>query len=109
MELTFETKALRELCEKQQRAIDNLGDDIAEQLRNRLSDIQSAASLRDLPMVQPIACAETENALFTLPLSRDCLLVFRSNHHDRSDMPDGSLDWSRVSRITLIEVEKTNG
>ncbi len=53
LELAFETRELRDMCEDEAEARRALGQTIAEMLRNRLADLDSATSPGDLLAGQP--------------------------------------------------------
>jgi hypothetical protein len=52
LELAFETKLLREICESEQKARQELGIKVAEALKRRLADLRAATSVEDLPVAQ---------------------------------------------------------
>ncbi len=53
MELAFETKSLREICESPIRAKRALGESVAEMLKRRLADLRAATCIGDLIAGRP--------------------------------------------------------
>ena len=51
MELAFSTKALRAVCESEERAVRELGVDLASILKRRLADLRAAGNATDLVVV----------------------------------------------------------
>ncbi len=51
LELAFETKRLREICENEEIASQELGAEGAERLKHRLADLRAAGSIEELPDV----------------------------------------------------------
>lgn len=51
MQLAFETKRLRDICENEERAADELGTKVAEQLKRRLADLRAAESIEEMPNI----------------------------------------------------------
>jgi hypothetical protein len=105
LEISFEKKSLRELCENQDKASQSLGEKAADQLRRRLADLRAATSIADLVAIQP-RFPDGETA--TLELCDGCEIVFRSNHLDAPKRKSGKLDWSRVTRIKIMNVKSEN-
>lgn len=77
LQLAFETKHLRTLCESSADAISELGHEVAYALIDRLADVDSAVSIKDLLLGQPQAF---ENGELILDLATNCRLLCRANH-----------------------------
>lgn len=103
LEIAFATKTLRTLCEDEVQAAEELGATVARALRTRLADLRAATHPLDLPLGQPHVNDEAEAII--VDLADGYRLVFRCNHPRPPRMDNGSIAWSRVSRIQLLRIE----
>jgi hypothetical protein len=102
LELAFETKALRDICESEAIAKRTLGVKVADALRRRLSDFRSIDSFDELPFAKPKKSSNTVK--FDLP--DDWQLVVTSGHGDNPKLTSGKIDWSKVTRLKIARIEK---
>jgi hypothetical protein len=102
MELAFETRFLRELCERTDTAEAELGTYAADLLRRRLADLRAASCLIDLPLSTRLHADVEENYMLVLPVTEGLRLRFTANHVKNPRLPNGEIDWGRVSRIKLV-------
>lgn len=103
LELAFESKELREMCESEAEAKRQLGDTAAEMLRHRLADLDAAASPKDLLAGRPRLGQDGETMV--VDLCEGCRLVFTANHPSNPTTSTGELDWARVARIRILRIE----
>lgn len=102
LELAFETKGLRDICESEAVARDRLGAKVASALWRRLSDFQSIDSFDELPIVKPKK--NSNNVTFELP--EDWQLIVTGGHGENPKQTSGKIDWAKVTRVKIIGVEK---
>ena len=104
MEIAFETKELRTICEIEAHAQDRLGDETAGAPKRRLADIRSAETISDLIAGRP---RELDNGTgqMVIDLYSNYRLVFCANHPSNTVADIGNLDWSRVSRVKILSIE----
>jgi hypothetical protein len=105
LNLAFATKALRSLCENRSIAERQLGPKSAERLRRRLADLRAAESLGDILASGLLETFSSE----TNELSFDLLgfkLVLRINHHALPVDDLGEVEWKRVSRVKVMNIEE---
>lgn len=105
MELAFENIDLRKACEDHETAIEIYGEDVAIQLQNRLSDIFSAETVFDLPVGNPHKIGEHPYLCYVLNLTNDMQFKFCAANTRKSYMKNGELDWSKVTRIKLLDIQ----
>jgi len=103
LELAFQTKALRDICENEAIAKGKLGVKVADALWRRLSDFQSIDTFDELPFAKPKK--NSNNITFDLP--DDWQLVVSGGHGDNPKLASGKIDWARVTRLKIIRIEKT--
>jgi hypothetical protein len=102
LELAFETKALRDICESEAIAKRELGAKVAEALKRRLSDFRSVDTFDELPFAKP---KKSSNSV-TFGLPDDWQLVVTGGHGDNPRLASGKIDWSKVTRIKIMRIEK---
>jgi proteic killer suppression protein len=103
LELAFANKPLRDHCESQLKAERRFGIGIARNLRARLADLREADSITDLVAGEPRVFSGGE-ALMTVSIGGGLRIVFRANHVKNPFKRDGDVDWTRVSRIKIIDI-----
>jgi hypothetical protein len=102
LDLAFATEALRDICESEAIAKKRLGARVAEGLKRRLSDFQSIDNLDELPLSRPKKSGN--NLTFDLPDRWQ--LVVTSGHSENSMLTSRKIDWSQVSRLKILKIEK---
>lgn len=108
MELAFSTKALRAVCESEERAVRELGVDLASVLKRRLADVRAAGNATDLVVGNPRPAPHSKEVLM-LDLADGRTVSLAANHAAIPRLCSGDIDWSNVSRVRLLSIEKHNG
>ena len=106
LELAFETKPLRSVCEIEAQAKLEFGSRVAEFLKHRLADMRAAASVTDLVVGKPRIVGGSGGQEMAVDLCDDFRLVFKSNHIRRPTIGVVEVDWSRVTRIKLLRIDR---
>jgi hypothetical protein len=110
LELAFETRLLRTICENEAHAKRELGSQVAEALKHRLADLHAAVSPKDLVAGEP---RELEGSgpqrRMIVELCDGHSILFSANHPKNPMTAVGDLDWSRVSRVKILRIGKDNG
>jgi 3-oxoacyl-ACP reductase-like protein len=101
LELAFETKALRDICESEKKAKHELGAAVAAQLKRRLADLQAVESIDELPVAKPTK--NSNNCV--IDLSAGHRLIATVGHADIPTLSSGKVDWSNVRRLKLLKIE----
>ena len=103
LQLAFNTRELRTLCESEDAAREAFGDDVAESLKARLADLRAAENIDDLVVGRPRTSADS--GMMVLDLHGSHVLKFVPNHVQRSvDAPKA--EWGRVKRIKVTSIGK---
>jgi hypothetical protein len=102
LELAFETKALRDICESEAIAKRKLGAKVADALRRRLSDFRSIDSFDELPFAKP----KKNSNIVAFDLPDDWQLIVTGGHGDNPKLASGKTDWSKVTRLKIARIEK---
>jgi hypothetical protein len=103
LELAFESRELRDICESESEAKRQFGDAVAEILRHRLADLEAATSPKDLLVGRPRLGHDGQVML--LDLCEGHRLVFTANHPSNPTNSTGELDWMDVRRIKILRIE----
>ncbi len=104
MELAFESKDLRSICELGATAEHELGAEVAEVLRRRLADLRAATSIYDLVAGNPHEVEFRDINYFIVDLSEDYQIVLKANHSENPLTNSGQIDWAKVSRIKVTHI-----
>jgi proteic killer suppression protein len=104
LEIAFENRKLRRLCEDEKAADEALGEGCARHLRHRLADLMAAKSVASLCAGFPRAITFEEPEAMALELGDWGVLAFVSNHATPPTKKDGRLDWGRVTRIRIVSI-----
>ena len=99
MQLAFETRQLRDICESENGAEQLLGTETAKELKRRLADLRAAACVGDLPSGGQ---AGAERYFFTL--SDGSIVELVPNHLKNPLLDSGEVDWRKVVRLKLIRI-----
>jgi hypothetical protein len=103
VEIAFATRQLRALCEDHSKAVQELGQATADELKRRLADLRAAESLQDLVASPPAQCDDPmEMSVATGNIAR---LILRCNHARVPRCAEGAVDWTAVERIKIMRVQ----
>lgn len=105
MELAFESRWLRTICETEAQAKSELGNSVAEVLKHRLADLRAATSVKDLLAGRPRVLDGSEGKHMVVDLADGYRLVFKSNHINRPNDPVDEINWAQVTRIKILRID----
>jgi toxin HigB-1 len=108
LQLSFQTKALRTICESEEEAELKFGKRVAEALKRRLADLEAATSIKDLLVGQPRP-QDGAGRNMVIELADGFLLVVTANHTNNPQTSENKVDWSRVVRIKISGIEEDHG
>lgn len=101
MIISFENKELRSICENESQAQTKLGLNVAMKLKNRLSDLSAANSVKDLIAGSP---SKIDDNLYRINLIENHFILFSSNHPNPPLTDTGEINWNEVSRIKILNI-----
>lgn len=107
MEIHFSSRKLQKVCnsEKEMRAA--FGKPLAEKVQQRLAEFHAADTLDDISRLPPVRCHELSQdrkGQLAVDLVHPRRLIFKPDHDPLPCKPDGSLDWSHVTRICVMDI-----
>lgn len=101
MEIRFRDKKIRALCEKRAVAEKKLGAVCARKLLLRLQELEAASKVSDLVAGNPHPLKGDRDGLFALNLAGGWRLVFAPADTPCPTRPDGSIDWTNVTIVSI--------
>jgi len=102
LELAFDSRSLRDICESAAEARSKLGQSVAEILRHRLADLHAARTIRDLVAGQPRIGRDSQHLV--IDLCDGYRLVLTANHNKCPTTPTNQIDWTKVHRIKILGI-----
>lgn len=109
MEFAFHSKTLRGICENEAQARRALGPNVAQRLKHRLADMQAAQIVKELVAGKPFELDGTRRGQISVDLGDRYRIIFCANHNANPTTESGSVDWSKVTRIKIINIECNDG
>ena len=107
MEVSFSSRKMQKICNSQKEMQAKYGDRMAEALQQRLGELKAADTLGDMKRLPAARCHELtqqRKGQLAVNLIHPRRLVFEPDHHPLPTRPTGGLDWTKVTRILIIEV-----
>jgi proteic killer suppression protein len=112
LDIVFKTSKLRKQCNSFNKARRSFGDSGAKKLMQRLAEIRAAENLQQLMRLPAPRCHPLTGdlgGLFSVDLDHPYRLLFEPAHEPLPVDEDGSLDYSRVTRVRIWERKDTHG
>jgi len=103
VELAFETRELRKICEIAEYADGQLGEEVGQALRHRLADLWAASSPDDLLLGRP-RLQTGQDSRMLLDLKDGVTILFCANHPESPRISGGDIAWSKVRRIKILGI-----
>jgi len=101
LEVRYKDKKIRELCEKQAVAEKKLGAASTRKLKVRLVALEAATRVSDLVAGNPHPLKGDRFGQFALDLAGGWRLVFAPAHDPCPTRPDGGIEWSQVTIVSI--------
>jgi proteic killer suppression protein len=105
LEISFETKSLRTLCEDDKTAESELGKILAGKLKRRLADLVSATNFHEVPAGNPRFQSFKGKEYLIIDLDSQKGIYLLPNHNNNPVGESGKVDWSRVNRVKIVAIE----
>jgi hypothetical protein len=105
LELSFLNIELRHICEDESVAIKEFGPEIALQLQRRLVDLDVAKYVAELPVGNP---GKLGGERYKVDVLGNVRIIFSPNPIKIPRDANRQVDWSRVSRIKILEIGINN-
>ena len=105
MIISFANQNIEDLCRQTKLAAKKLGAESAKKLQRRISECYAASSVSELVAGRPHPLSHNRVGQFALDLHKGHRLIFKPASVPPPTKDDGSIDWSQVVEITIIETE----
>ena len=107
LDLAFNSKSLRNICENEDEANHELGSAVAQVLKHRLADLRAAISITDIMVGRPrLLQGVIQNKHMIIDLYDNYRMTFCANHPDNPIGENGKIDWQKVSRVKILRIER---
>lgn len=103
MEIAFDSKTLRDVCENEGQAGGRYDATVAKKLKSRLADLRAAETVFEIPSGSPTPIGEIG---YTVNLCDGYKIFFQANHVKNPELANGGLNWSKIKRIRIEKIEK---
>lgn len=103
LDIAFNSKLLRSLCENSAKARRILGVDVADKLKRRVADLRAAESLNELVAGNPTQLSTPDQAI-AVTLCNGHRLIFCPVKKTGSQNESGEADWAAVHRVKILEI-----
>ena len=104
MEISFQSKKLAKVCCSAKELQAKHGKRMAEKIQQRLAELQAVETLADMRELPAAHCHELSAnfaGMLAVYLIHPDRLVFSPDHDPRPELPDGGLDWQKVTKIVI--------
>ena len=108
MNVSYEDEDVETLCKHTRVAVKKLGMESAKKLQRRLAELHAARVVSELAIGRPHPLEYDRAGQFAVDLHKGTRLIFKPTRQPPLKA-DGSIDWSQVSEITIIETEDYHG
>ncbi|WP_412476759.1 hypothetical protein [Flavobacterium sp. TBRC 19031] len=104
MLISFDNRKIRKICEDEIEAQNEFGIQVSIKLQNRLADLAAAKSVTDIIIGNPCEIENTPYPNYKVDLCNNYILIFTVNNIIIPQLEDGSINWSEVNRIKILEI-----
>lgn len=105
MKVSYEDEDVEALCKHNKVAVKKLGMESAKKLQRRLAELHAAGVVSELAIGRPHPLEYDRAGQFAVDLHKGTRLIFKPTLQPPPLKADGSIDWSQVAEITIIETE----
>ena len=112
MDISYNDKKLREICNDERSLIKKFGKQIAEKIIMRLNEFASAENLSEIPVSPPPRrheLAGERKGQFAVDLKHPYRLIFIPANDPLPIKSDGGVDLTKISKIEILEVIDYHG
>ncbi len=106
LEVAFADESLREFCTKKLAAEAEFGVVVAKHLRGRIADLRAANNVAELVTGN---ARIHDHGCYIIDIYKDWHLIFKANHSSNPLRANKHIDWTRVTRIQIIQIGQFHG
>ncbi len=111
MQITFINKKLAKLLCNQKETVRTYGSDNGKRILLRLQQVADAVNLAELATLPQTRVHELKgdrNEQISVDVKHPYRLLMAPNHADMPRKPDGGLDWTRITQVTVLGIADTH-
>ena len=111
MEIYFVNKKLAKLLNNAKDTVREYGPDNGKRILLRLQQIAAVPSLEDLaklPQTRVHELTANRDEQISVDAKHPYRLLLVPGHEETPRKTDGGLDWSRITKVTVIEIADTH-
>ena len=106
MDVAFNSKDLRTICENQELANDKFGLSIGAKLRDRLADLMAGTNIHDVVVGNPEPHQLNGHGDgYKIDLIDNYRIFITSGHVKTPLKENGEIDWNKVTRVKIVSIE----
>ena len=112
MDIIFRNSRLEKDCNEAKRARKRFGPKRAKRLMQRLDELRAVevlADMRTLPQAHCHVLKEDRKGQFAVDLDHPYRLIFEPANQPVPKLPDGGIDWDRVTAVKILEITDYHG
>jgi len=105
LRLSFRTKEVRNLCEKDRSAVKAFGQETAAFFQDAIAELRAAPTLGDIAKWSERMTKSASDKQLSFRIAEYVTIHFSVNHVRLPTDSDGRLFWDKVSSIKILKVE----
>jgi len=112
VEVSFASRKMQKTCSSKKEMRRVWGAVLTKKLQQRLMELKAAGTLEDISRLPPARCHELvgdRKGQLSVDVTHPHRLIFAPDHDPVPRKPDGGLDWTRVTKVVVLEVVDTHG
>ena len=111
MQISFINKKLAKLLCSQKETVRTYGSDNGNRILRRLQQVADAGCLSELATLPQTRVHELKgdrDEQISVDVKHPYRLLMAPNHANIPRKPDGGLDWTRITKVTVLEIADTH-
>jgi proteic killer suppression protein len=106
LEISYADKKIRNICDNEAVALRRLSPNVVMALMRRLTDLNSATNILDVPLGNPREISGDPPGEYRLDLVDGYFLMFCAVDLKMPLNDKNKVDWTKVSRLKLLRIIK---
>ena len=102
---------MQKTCSSEKEMKREWGAPLAKKLQQRLMELKAADTLDDISRLPPARCHELKGdrkGELSVDVTHPYRLIFKPDHDPAPCKPDGGLEWTKVTKVLVLEVVDTH-
>ena len=108
MDIAFQSKSLRDICESERSLRDQFGEQVADSVKHRLADLRAATTIKDIFVGNPRELSGNNSNCVCIDLAAGFRLMLTSNHVKASHDEICDTNWAEFTRVKILSIGNEN-